>query len=115
MSATESVLDHHLAMFGEGDLDGIMEDYAADAVLMTETDTFEGRDEIRAMYEQLLPEFDDDVVTFSLDEQKTVDDVAYIVWHAETPENEYEYATDTFVIRDGEIVAQTLAAKITPK
>ncbi len=115
MSTTEDVLDHHLEMFGAGDLDGIMADYAADAVLITDTDTFEGREEIRAMYEELLPEFDDESVSFSLDEQTVADDVAFIAWHAETPDNVYEYATDTFVIRDGEIVTQTLGADITPK
>lgn len=115
MSTTDSVLGHHLEMFGEGDLEGLMSDYADDAVLVTEDATLEGHDEIRAMYEELLPEFSDPSVTFSLDEQTVVDDYAFIVWHAETPANEYEYATDTFVIRNGEIVAQTLGAKTTPK
>lgn len=115
MSTTESVLGHHLEMFDEGDLEGLMSDYADDAVLITQDGTLEGHDEIRAMYEDLLPEFSDSSVMFSLDEQTVVDDYAFIVWHAETPENEYEYASDTFVVRDGEIVAQTLATKTTPK
>ena len=33
----------------------------------------------------------------------------------ETADNVYELATDTFVIRDGKIVTQTLAGKIVPK
>jgi len=37
------------------------------------------------------------------------------VWHAETPDNEYRFASDTFVVRDGEIVAQSLAADVSPK
>ena len=32
-------------------------------------------------------------------------DHAYIVWTAETADNAYEFATDTFVVRDGKIVA----------
>ena len=42
-------------------------------------------------------------------------DYAYILWNAETADNYYDAATDTFVVRNGKIVAQSFAAKITPK
>jgi len=42
-------------------------------------------------------------------------DWAFIVWTAETPDNRYETAADTFVLHDGTIVVQTFAAKVTPK
>jgi hypothetical protein len=48
--------------------------------------------------------------------QRHIDgDYGYIVWGAETADNSYEFATDTFVVRNGEIVAQSFAAKIRPK
>ena len=48
--------------------------------------------------------------------QQSVDgDYAYILWTAETADNVYEVGTDTFVVRDGKIVAQSFAAKIAPK
>jgi len=115
MSTTESVLDHHLAMFGERDLDGILSDYAEDAILVTQDGVLRGHDEIRGLYEDLFPEFAADEATFSLDHQTVDGEYAYIVWHAETPETVYEFASDTFVVRDGEIVAQTLAADTTAK
>lgn len=117
MSATdtESVLEHHLATFGDCDLEGIMEDYADDAVVITQSGTFRGHDEIRELFSGLFDEFSDSSVSFSLEEDVTVEEYAYIVWNAETPENEYEFATDTFVIRDGAIVAQTFGAKVSPK
>jgi hypothetical protein len=31
--------------------------------------------------------------------------VAFVLWSAETADNSYEAATDTFVVRDGKIVA----------
>jgi hypothetical protein len=40
---------------------------------------------------------------------------AYILWTAESSENSYEFATDTFVVRNGKIVAQSFAARIKPK
>ena len=115
MSSTDSVLDHHLEMFGECNLDGLMEDYASDATFISDGDVLHGSDEIREMFADLLEEFDDPSVEFSLDERVIDDEYAYIVWHAETPEHEYEFASDTFVIRDGEIVTQTLAADVSPK
>jgi len=42
-------------------------------------------------------------------------DYAYIVWRAETPDNIYDFGSDTFVIKNGMIVAQTFAGKIIPK
>ncbi len=115
MSSTENVLGHHLEMFGENDLDGIMEDYADDAILILQDGVLRGTDEIREMYSELLPEFDDESVEFELHEQIVEDEYAYITWHAKTPENVYEFASDTFVVRDGKIAAQTLAADTTPR
>jgi hypothetical protein len=40
---------------------------------------------------------------------------AYIIWSAETADNVYELATDTFVVRNGKIVVQSFAGKITPR
>jgi hypothetical protein len=37
------------------------------------------------------------------------------VWDAETPDNRYDLASDTFLIRDGKTLVQTFAAKVTPK
>ena len=42
-------------------------------------------------------------------------DYAYILWTAETADNVYEVATDTFVVRDGKIVAQSFTGKVTPR
>jgi hypothetical protein len=42
-------------------------------------------------------------------------DYAYILWTAETADNVYEVGTDTFVVRDDKIVAQSFTGKITPK
>jgi hypothetical protein len=42
-------------------------------------------------------------------------DYAYLIWSGETADNYYEFATDTFIVRGGKTVAQSFAAKITPK
>jgi len=40
---------------------------------------------------------------------------AYIVWKAETADNRFELGTDTFIVRNGKIVTQTFAGKISRK
>lgn len=113
--ATKDVLDNHLKCFGEGDLKGILSDYARGAVLFTPGGPLKGVDSIRPLFEQLIAEFGKPGATFSMKLQSVEGDHAYILWAAETADNVYEMATDTFVVRDGKIVAQSFAAKITPK
>ena len=42
-------------------------------------------------------------------------EIAFIRWSAVTADNTYELGTDTFLVRDGKIVAQTYAEKTSPK
>ena len=113
MASTKDVLDHHLKCFGEGNLEGILADYAPDAVLFMPTGPLKGLTAIKPVFESIFSEFGKPGMTFSM---KQFDgDYAYILWAAETADNHYEAATDTFVVREGKIVAQSFAAKITPK
>jgi hypothetical protein len=112
---TEQVLAHHAACFDAGDLDGLAADYALDAVLFTLGNTFEGREAIRAWYAGVLPEFSVPGVRFDVRHEAVHGGIAYLVWTATTPRNTYELATDTFVVADGRIVAQTFTAKVVPR
>jgi ketosteroid isomerase-like protein len=115
MSTTASVLEHHLAAFGDQDLEETMVDYSDEAVLITQGATFRGHEEITGVFEDFYAEFSQEGVEFSLEEQTVEGEYAYIVWNARTPDNDYEFATDTFVIQDGEIVAQTLGTVVTSR
>jgi hypothetical protein len=70
---------------------------------------------IRLLYQPIFAEFAQPGAAFSLKQQSVVGDYAYILWTAETSDNVYEMGTDTYVVRDGKIVAQSFAGKITPK
>ena len=50
-----------------------------------------------------------------MDQQVVDGEIAYIKWSAETADNSYELGTDTILVRDGKIVAQTFTTKTTPK
>jgi ketosteroid isomerase-like protein len=115
MPSTADVLDHHIKCFGEGDLEGILSDYAPGAVLFTLNGPLSGIDEIRPFFQAMLAEFGKPGTTFSMKLRSVVSEFSYVVWTAETADNVYDMGTDTQVVRDGKIVAQSFAAKITPK
>lgn len=115
MSTTTEILDNHLMRFGEGDLNGILSDYASMAILFTPDGPLVGVDAIRPLFEGLLAEFAKPGASFELKHWSIKGDYAYILWIAETADNSYDLATDTFVVRDGKIVAQSFAARILPK
>jgi hypothetical protein len=66
------------------------------------------------LFEAWIAEFGQPGATFDMKHQLVEGDYAYMLWTAETEDNVYELATDTFV-RQGTIVAQSFTAKITPK
>jgi ketosteroid isomerase-like protein len=115
MASTKDVLDHHLKAFDQGDLNGILSDYAPDAVFFTKNEALKGVDKIRPLFEALIAEFGKPGATFNVKQQLVEADYAYILWTAETADNVYELATDTFVVREGKIVAQSFTAKIMPR
>ena len=115
MSSTKEVLDNHLKCFGEGDLKGILSDYAPGAVLFTSAGPLRGADAMRPLFQALIAEFGKPGAAFRMKQQSVEGDYAYILWTAETADNVYEVATDTFVVREGKIVAQSFTGKITPR
>ena len=115
MASTTDVLDHHIKCFGEGDLEGILSDYAPGAVLFTPDGPLSGIDAIRPFFQKMLAEFGKPGTSFSMKVRSVVGDFSYVVWTAETADNLYEMGTDTQVVRDGKIVAQSFAGKITAK
>jgi ketosteroid isomerase-like protein len=112
---TQTTLGHHLDCFGRGDMDGILEDYTPESVLLTPTGIVRGKDELRGFFAGMFAEFGKPGMSFNMLSQSVDGDVAQIIWSAETADNSYEYASDTFVMENGKITAQTLAAKVTPK
>ena len=97
MALTKDVLDHHLKCFGEGDLKGILSDYAPGAVLFTSDGPLRGADAIRPLFQAMIAEFGKPGAAFRMKLYSVEGDYAYILWTAETADNVYEVGTDTFV------------------
>ena len=114
MSTTE-VVNRHLRSFAASDVDGVLADYASDAVLFVPGGPLKGTRAIRPLFEALVAEFAKPGSSFTMQQQSVEGDHAYILWTAETADNSYEFATDTFVVKNGKIVAQSFAARIKAK
>ena len=114
MNSTQNVLEHHLQSFGQGDLNGILSDYAPDAVLFTPDGPLKGQEAIRSLFAAMLSEFGKPGTRFSMRRQFVEGDYGYIVWDAETADNVYELGTDTFHVRNGKIAVQSFASKTRP-
>jgi predicted SnoaL-like aldol condensation-catalyzing enzyme len=108
-------LTHHLTCFGKGDLDGIMDDYTSASRVFTPNGVLRDTRTIRELFVAMFAEFAKPGMSFEMSRQDVDGDTAYIVWKAETADNRYEFGTDTFVVKDGKIVTQTLAAHVSPK
>jgi ketosteroid isomerase-like protein len=115
MATTSDIVNQHLKCFGERDLDGVLADYSPDAVLFIPGGPLRGSAAMKPFFQALIAEFSKPGATFSLQQEHSDGDYGYILWNAETADNAYEAATDTFIVRNGKIVAQSFAAKVTPK
>jgi ketosteroid isomerase-like protein len=115
MTSTTQVLDHHLKAFGEGDINGVLSDYAPDVVFFTPQGVLRGPAAIKPLFQAMIAEFAKPGAAFTMKQQFVEGEHAYIVWTAETVDNVYELGTDTFVVRDGKIVAQSFTSKTSAK
>lgn len=115
MTSTADVLEHHITAFGGQDISEFLADYTDDSVVVSNIGTFRGLDDIQSMVGGMFAEFSQDGVEFTVDDQTVEREIGYMVWHAETPDNDYEFGTDTLVVRDGVIESQTFAVSVTPK
>ena len=112
---TAQTLQHHLQSFYAGDVEAIMADFAADAVLITPDGTLYGQAQIRPVFETFVTQILPPGSTLNIVQQIVEGDIAYLLWAGESAHYRIPWGTDTFVIRAGKIVAQTFAAQMEAK
>ena len=107
---TRSVIEHHLAALQAADLAATLEDYAEDAVLVTQGQELRGHEALSAVCAPALEALFAPGHAFTLDHLVVTGDYAMIEWHMSFPGGSVTFGTDTFVLSDGKIVYQTGAA-----
>ncbi len=115
MPSAEAVFRHHLEAFGTGDVDEILNDYTEDTVVIYDDRVARGLVEIREFFEHWLEALLPPGCRFDLEHLQATEDLVFITWTAESEKLVFELGTDTFLIRDGKILRQTVAAKIRRK
>ena len=107
------VLDDHLALAAAGDwVTDLERNVADDIVVLTGFGAFEGRDQVRVLAELLdaqLPNARFEYTTVALRGE-----VAFLEWRADADGARVRDGADSFVIRDGRIVAQTIHYTVDP-
>ena len=113
---TRAIMDHQYEAFSAGNADEIVADFADDAVLIRADAVLTGRAAIRGAYQEMFAgPFKPGTYELTVDAEHVVGDIAYIVWRAHCATEELTIGTDTFVVRNGKIVAQTYTAKSEPR
>ena len=106
-ATTQATLEHHLQSFGEG-VDAIMQDFSKDSVVITPDATYRGLAEVRAFFTAAVEGEPAGIwEAFTVKRKEVAGELAYILWEAKPW---IPFGTDTFVVRDGKIVFQTVAA-----
>ena len=109
----QEVFAHHAEVLIAGDLEGIVSDYADDAVFITPAGTLRGKDVVRQGFTQLLSDVPS--AEWAVPTQIFEVDVLFIEWSAVAASTKVEDGIDTFVFRDGEIIVQTVRYTVQQK
>jgi ketosteroid isomerase-like protein len=105
---TEAVFAHHLQAVRDSDVDAIVEDYAADAIIMTTDGVFHGIDQVRMLFTNVFNGLPPEVPrNLQVDRLDIDGEFVFILWSSGPV---VQSATDTLCIRDGKIVMQSMFA-----
>ncbi len=102
----QEIFQHHAEVLIAGDLEGIVSDYADDAVFITPAGVLHGKDGVREGFTTLLADVPS--AEWAVPTQVFEGDVLFIEWSAVAEQSRVEDGIDTFVFRDGLIRVQTV-------
>jgi ketosteroid isomerase-like protein len=102
----QEVFAHHAEALGAGDLEGIVADYAEDAVFISPAGVHRGQGGIRTAFTQLLADVPN--ADWTLKTQIYEGGVLFLEWAADAGATYADDGIDTFVFRDGLIRVQTV-------
>lgn len=103
--STEATLAHHLQAFAEG-IEAILSDYTEESIVFTPNGVIRGLDKLRTFFDGFIKNSPPELFEAVKFLRKDIEgEVAYTVWKAEPY---IKMATDTFVVREGKILVQTV-------
>src|SRR5260221_11262669 len=114
-AATEATNQHHLESFGNRDIKETMKDYAEDSEVWTPDGVITGLNAIASFFSDLFTLLPKESTQFESRQQIIKDSKVYLVWAAESAKVNIPFGTDSFEIKNGKIVWQSLALQMTLK
>jgi hypothetical protein len=105
--SAQEVLDDHLRLAAEGDLDGDIErNCATDIVILTGRGTFHGINGVRELARQLMDEIPSGDWTYTC--IRVDGRIGFLEWTVDSGPLRIPDGADSYVIEDGKIQAQTI-------
>jgi ketosteroid isomerase-like protein len=105
----EQVVAHHLAVFTQHDLEGVLSDYADDAIFIAPKQTVQGKAALCQLFESLFANGNAKAPAPVFEMKVTADgDVGYEHWVLNPGKPGSMAGTDAFVVRHGKILFHTV-------
>jgi ketosteroid isomerase-like protein len=104
----EQVVTHHLAVFRAHDLEGVLSDYADDAIFIAPKSTVQGKPALRKMFASFFANSNTNAAAPAFDATVTADgEVGFEHWVSNPGKAGSMAGTDAFVVRHGKIAFHT--------
>lgn len=107
------VFQHHAQALGAEDIDGIVSDYAEDALFITPGAVRRGKQGVREAFIELVSDLPH--AKWELRSYIYEDDVLLLEWKAESEKARVEDGIDTFIFENGLIRVQTVRYTLIPQ
>ena len=104
----EQIVAHHMSAAAKGDVDGVIADYADTAVVFTPGGETRGKAALRKMFAGIFGGPPGSRAPLEVQQKFFTKDIGYIVWVQNAGKPEELRGSDTFLVRKGKIVTQTV-------
>ena len=114
MRTTKEVWEHHCVAFANADIDAVISDFAEDAFYITTNKIIRGKEQIRELYDSHFKSLEKNSKSVIVSETME-GEIVFFEWTFESPTIRITDGVDTFIIKDGLIVAQTMRSTVINK
>ena len=111
----EEVVDHHFNAFLKNDVDEIMKDYVDESEIWNSEGRIQGLEAIAGFFAYAFSVLPKKGTQFGIKQKIVKGDWVYFAWNADSPVISIPTGADTFVVKHGKILLQTVATHLMSK
>ena len=109
-ATTDTVVTHHLRASAAADLEGVMSDYAANAIVIAPQGVLRGASEIRAFFTEFFRANAATAAGLKLQRKVTQGEVGYISYVLNEGTKDQLFGSDTYIVHRGKIAVETVVS-----